>query len=720
MTLIRRYILLAGLSIVVSNLTLADVATKTPIAAEIPHSQSKSIPYKARLHYGIASSYRRPYDIKKVTLEPKSIDQALRNKLRAKLNQYAQKLLKTYSEGDYREYDRVNAELMWYTSQIPVYQLASFHHEFIGLIDQNGVGPFLSLYIDYGIRLGNIASKSSREKYDELVAHFNFKKLKSPSAITTKKIKLGFLERLFASKSRPRKEYIGPSVLLRNADRKSFSKYSENVGKAVAMLIFSNFGTQYSNVGVLTADKYLDIVTLIDSCNEKESDSSGSDNAVSSTSIATCEFLLSKLDQLFPTSSNGLGNGDLNNALASLKAPGFTAMTKGCLAGLADSQFTELVNRLEDYMACRNQSNANMAPDFGQIMQLIAYGVTGEDFQRIQTDDGDNVGSVWTNTLDDGSTTQLTHIDGLINQNGDAGTYFDEVTTDADGKVTSANYSWHGQDAEGNDYSQSGSITVDPNTGQKTESHSTEMSGVGSVTSTTVTDSDGNQVSKTTSITIEFSDGSSTTWTTTVDEDGNVTTTETSTPAGGGESGGAGETATGRPIDETIVDQCANILNPDPRTESGNTVTKLETQIIPAVDSAPTDTELTACLSNRTGGLSRCTSVFLCLEGSVNENCNCTSSSAGENLPPARGNVCQMMTCVDGAVCDPTTGTCRTSGMSGGGFEPPLPIPVDEKLQRLLGPEPYFMDPTARYELTNKMIRELVDRRNQEIERRKP
>jgi hypothetical protein len=188
----------------------------------------------------------------------------------------------------------------------------------------------------------------------------------------------------------------------------------------------------------------------------------------------------------------------------------------------------------------------------------------------------------------------------------------------------------------------------DPKTKQTVIVETTENK-VSQFKATTTIDANGNE-KVATELTIYGEDGS--TWTLTVDENGKVTVTETD---GTKPADDDVQEAAAQPVDEMVADRCATLLRPNLRELPP--MDKLTPRVMPGPDDIAVG-EIDAC-SPSSNVPPRCTSVWLCLEGTVDADCRCSTNGTGST----------------GATCDPNTGLC---GRADGSLEPAIgrvPIP---------------------------------------------
>lgn len=579
----------------------------------------------------------------------KVLDKETKMKLVKRLNGYMDDLVRMYGK-DANGHERTAAQLLWYSNRFPIYWLEIYHDAFIAKVKRYGVGPFLSYYIDYGTRLAAISTRSSLRKYRQL------KMLYKPDE----------------SRNQTR------AVFIRNQGRAGFTKYSENVGWLVSMFLYSDIGEDYSTTGRYRGADYLKVVAILDSCRSKEDKEKGVPSAIKMSRLDTCALLVSGVQSKLR--GQNFTPNDFSAALGDVGGRGFGTGTRSCLAGLGDDTFGQLVSGLEAYMACR-ASSRGVNPAAWTLISMMPY---DGGFRRI-TIEGVEVGTKMETGNPLGGRSETAHYPRANLDVGDtnaSGELWQHSETDAQGNVVYESSEFRGTTESGDTVTYSLERRTDPGSGTTTTTESTSIDGVGSVSSTKTTDSNGNVTSQSTSVTIEFDDGSSTTTTTTVDANGNVTETVTETPAPvSDDSGSEEDTATTQPVDDVIVDECAAMLNQRP--DKGISITKIDTQIIPAVDSAPTDSAITACLGGTTP-LTRCTSAWMCLEGTVDSQCRCTRRAASGSAPPPYGDVCRQITCNEGASCDPSTGTCTTGTGGSVTFEPPIPLPFDLQIGRML------------------------------------
>lgn len=576
--------------------------------------------------------------------------------LHANLDRFIGAVTAAYDSNDEALHGSRMLALLHYSRRIPVHYLASYQSRLIAHVKKHGSGPVLSFYLDYGSRLAKTRTKWGRHHYRELAASFRYDRTRNSSK---------------------------RSAFIRNASSHGFRRYSENVGWAAAAIYFSSFGDAMTNSAATGADAYLRTVSLLDTCRKHDETNSAESAALALVKRPdVCELLRAAFDRRSPGGTGGGALDDARAAIADLSGSGFMAGVNECLTDLADDAGAEMVDRLEDYLSCRAEvGGRGDVPGADWFRNMVASG--GDSFGAIHHPrTGEPIGAFWEMPTSEGGKLQVSHQEeGRVVENPDGtsdvyvGDGYRQTEHDSNGNVTSDHYEFSGTNAEGDTYTEQYDFTKNSD-GSSSTSHNVSIENVGSVDYSSSTDANGN-TTETVSVTIEYDDGSTETWTTTT-TNGQTTTTHTTTPA------------PSTPVNDVIPDPCRSILHPDLR--QGDLVSKIETQIIPGIDSATAPAALTQCLAGTNTSPQRCTSVWLCLDGKVDENCRCETgrpAAAPESINAGR---CAQMTCLDGT-CDPATGTCTSGGSTILDYGPGVsPLPGPEWNQAPLGAQVRFLN----------------------------
>jgi hypothetical protein len=583
--------------------------------------------------------------------KPENLPEKSKQKLFVTLDSYLDNMQRQYQRKDYREHVKTTYALLRYTNHIPIYYLVEAHNVVINKLKKYGLKPYMSFIVDYAIRLYQFPSDDSRSCYNSLKSMFIEKNT----------------------------YWNGDAlVLLRTKSGKSYRIHSENVGWLVGLFVFSEYGQQQIDIGY-NAEHFLVPAALYNSCLERElaerdikSDYyTMAQNRERLKGINICEIFARNLeDKMGPDASAKL-RGGFNKFFDE----GFKTGMSECLESLSDNTISEMVQNVEDYMECQYAEDS-----YGDSQEWLMDGAGGYrlgnfiiTFQVYEDSSGyRHLRTTSTNVTSPG------YIETDINLDTRKSTYESHdftsgiriecsggscTTTNEDGMVT--NYS----DSEGNSYN----AEINPN-GTLGNETITENLGDGVTKTTEVQrDSNGNITGTTVTETTDNGDGTTTIKTTTYDADGNVVSSTThkiqTTPS---------ETQ-GSPIDEYISDPCIEQLidNLIEETKFRNEITKLETQILPNPE-ITVGAEDNPCFSGFGNAQPRnCTSVWLCLEGQVNEDCSCGVDSGA--VIPDNDRVCIAIRCEDGYSCNPGSGTCSSTSSDyptfTPGFYPPQPQP---------------------------------------------
>ncbi|MGH9670944.1 MAG: hypothetical protein ACRD3A_12640 [Terriglobales bacterium] len=544
-------------------------------------------------------------------------------------------IARRYEAGDWTAHQKATLGLLRYTRRIPIYYLVQDHQQLLEAVQQYGAAPFLSYVIDYGTRLAYSPTSDDREKFHSLALAFKRAKHKANAE---------------------------GAIFLRTRSRRSFRMRSENDGWVAAYLLFMKEGKLLTNSG-FESEELLRLAGFYRSCTEGREKQAGLSGAlVPLRQLDACALLANELASRIGDS----GVKGLDNLLADMAALGSRASASQCLASVQDQRTSQLVEQVEAYYGCEQSSRSAgrdkrtwiMDYDIWENPQSDVFQESNTwfgDYQRMTNENGDQIDhGTW--FYRDGSTK-------TIDVNLTTGEW-QEVTTNSGGQVTHAEF--------GNRSGEHGSYNATYND-NGTLSHETIVEKSGNTrTSTEVQyDSAGNMTSSTTETAENNGDGTETVTTETADSDGNSSTSSYVRYAS---SGSSQEDGYGQ-------NQCAQQLRDSIKSEM--TSQKVISRIQPYVNPKPDDTVGAVddpCLKQfQTTSPSTCKSVWLCLEGQVDEQCRCTGARLGgiTNLPPYQGS-CQKMMCGEGSACDPQTGACVRSG-SGGvpeyspGLGPPPP-----------------------------------------------
>ena len=161
-----------------------------------------------------------------------------------------------YDKDDSDEFLAATMIQLDWTSRVPIFFLEAHFDEFNQRLDDHGIAPYLSLTIDLGRRLAPLGTVKSLDRYDQLIERFSSTDLQ-PTGRTV----------LLRTK---RPLAVADSTEKRLPDSDShYRAYSDNVGIAVASLLFSDFGRIANALGgYIDLDTYLATATEVASCSD--------------------------------------------------------------------------------------------------------------------------------------------------------------------------------------------------------------------------------------------------------------------------------------------------------------------------------------------------------------------------------------------------------------------------------------------------------------------
>jgi hypothetical protein len=574
---------------------------------------------------------------------------------------YLRRLAVAAQSERWKEHAIVSLAVIRWMRRVPIYYLRAFDDHVIGAARRHGLEHVLSIFIELGWRLLRHGDRESirhfvkmRETYEEL------KRLRTGQAI----------------------------VVIRSTAY-SYRTYSENVGWVLSRLLYSDFGVKQTTLGY-RPEQFLRIIALLSSCKNASDRQRSRPATERATTVrerlkafSPCVLLAKQIDSKLGKSAND----ELMSGVADLGTIGFRAGSACVSSLIEDRADTQLVERFENYTSC-------MASSDNQEVNRVSWAADGFSFDasgNINLDDGgphlvndrsraeiridprtgesesfsiedkdyetnDSTGAVvrvnvYEESQFDPATGQLKPGDKITTwSNGTKGKVVEHANGSAD---------WQFGDNQGN----SSCGHMNPNATLGNTSNTSNLGGGVSQTTDVSRDGNGNTAGTTISVKTDNGDGTTTKETFTYDAHGNeVSTTTTTAPSDSAST----------PLDDLPPNPCSKYLYDDPRDQRiENGATKLEQLIIPAPDAVePSDDP---CLTSfGSGSVQKCTSVWLCIEGTVDEKCRCVSSNRTGPTPPQGAATCSKIMCADGATCDPQTGNCRTGD---NGWEPGFVVP---------------------------------------------
>lgn len=561
--------------------------------------------------------------------KPPRLSPDLERRLHSHLNQYFDTIAGAYRDTNASGHAAATLALLRYSNRIPIYHLQTYQAQLERRIATDGSAPFLSFLIDYGYRLLAFGGSDSRRGYDQTV---------------------------HAARKAPRSGDGHQSTFrsyIRANDGRGFWSSTDETAALVAALVFSSYGRTKSITGHRPED-FLRTLGYYASCKQflaaqavKESAPANWRNVRNAKRDPdACGALVSAIDATGAESASGAFSAGIERLLGQ----GILKSTRECLSNTSDATAVEMRERLEQSYTCHQRQDirpqGTLAEGYDYWINtnrdiFSSPHVLSADWQQTTNDEGDEIEKYGVQ-YDDGSqkVLEVNHTDKT----------WSETTVDSRGRVKK--YETGGP-------SGGGSYEASYNNGTLSKEVIVEQAGPTRTETTVEYDSNGNPISETTTETTENNDGTETVTTTTTDANGNQTTTSST-----GQS-------TKQPPDEYGSSPCAEQLRDELTGHAGfgRHVTKLETQIIPAIDAPVRITEDPCFPQGGTHTPKRCASVWLCLEGNVDDNCRCRTTAGGGSVPRHSAR-CAQIICAEGATCDPETGGCRSR--TGGFYEPGL------------------------------------------------
>jgi hypothetical protein len=457
----------------------------------------------------------------------------------------------------------------------------------------------------------------------------------------------------------------GSAVIVRGLDRSAFRVYSENVGYVVVALSYTGFGRAQYAKGA-SPEHILRLVELYRSCSETLKAQARSDQT--GWHVKRCRPLADAIRAALPEGSTGAPSAE---GLSRQIAGGIVRDPRECLSKISSDPASKMIEEFEQYAECRrNEQRVN-----GQRTPVGPSGVmTGGSADYAPHRDGPQ----HIQDLLQGAQFVSQSLDEVITPSG-IGAQITSEYTKPDGaggtqRITVAEYSMATVGPNGNLVEETGyTVTIRDSEGTTINQYVNTDSGTVQVSTHWEGVDPGGASTQAPSYSASFNENGTLQQEVIVDQDGTVTVNEYD------EKGNLKSTNTGnvqtadlqaatQPIDETIQSSCSapGAGRLDTRVSRG--ASRLGPWIIPNPETAPESvTDLCVSAFFRNPPRKCGPSVAMCIDSVAStDRCQCVTRPT-ETGGWARGAaICQQINCGPGGTCDAATGTCRTSGASGG------------------------------------------------------
>jgi len=551
----------------------------------------------------------------------------------ALLSQRIDELSASYKKGDSMMHLQTTLSTLRLINRTSIRALLPEINKLEKAISKDGLAPYISIAMEIAHRLGRNRNTIMQEHYSKLAS----------AALNS------------VEKSDSEVRFI---VLVKEKGRRSYRQYDEDTGRAVARLVFSEFGRAQFQKGQWPSD-VVRTTTMLVECKEEED----GNNTRSAAAKKDCiQFVGLVADKLKESGQSGITPGIMDDF-----GHGTTVSRFDCFAGELAGQ--EMIDSVETFAAC-------MTKQAGTPSQWHL--------------DGSSISSTWSGEapeMEGYEHVPPSKVEYFSGPNGATGTQVThEYENDSGGKAARTDYSV----IDGNGEEDGGTqVNTDDGNGNTSEEL---FDAQGQSVASFSEDPNGNTVSvqktpgggsvevstdsETGVSTIEVTDADGNTTTATVAEDGSCTGAACDADIGSSAS---------TPVDDNGWAPACAIHSNDPRVPDNSLTTDpLGPYIYPSPDSSE-DNPLLACLSQSIASNdseSQCPpSVALCLEPPPPGSCECGKGRANEPLPSV-SMTCNQIQCADGSQCDPATGVCSSitvDGIFGGyspGVNPPGPLPI--------------------------------------------
>lgn len=572
------------------------------------------------------------YKTEKLTeIKPIELSKEQQDKLVEKTRSQLNKIYELTTQKDKSVHLSYTVSLMKYYNSLPLEVISKSGEEILKAVEQNGPVPYLGFLIDYLYRLNKYPTDSSIKLYHR------------------------FIE---SSKNWDWKKMLNTYLIVREETENTYIAYSENVGKAILRLMLSTLGKRQIAYG-FRPNHFVRFISLIDNCNTENEQEANANSFLGMLAInRQSGNVMGPCNQLLEQVLTDLGSGGeeiIDQAIADINDNGFIAGAGECFEYLMDDQANQFVDELDELMSCyENQSGiVRIDTDIENLLFDLRMNIvdprlmlaTGYGWKSQENPDGTN--NVTWSKYDNGK--QTTH---AIEWAG--GTKHKTITWSNHKKGTSANVKWIEVNGE---WVKKSKTTCNKN-GCKTVRYDEQ----GNEVETEEEDDKDAEDAENADDVEDTEDVEDIEDVEDADVDDNVART-----------------------DDYVTDPCAELRWGKIREELTTKITKLQTQIIPNIDSPITNLD-NPCFNQfaENEGPSKCLSVALCLEGyEIDENCQCVRKRSAELPDKSTGDYCFTMNCGEGYECDPATGTCKPYGAvenpnySPGIVNPPVNIEIE-------------------------------------------
>ena len=347
-----------------------------------------------------------------------NVSEAQQTDLQDEIKQHLTRISLAYQSSDRTEHAKETLALLAYIRGMPTFLLDVAFSDFMKTVSENGISPYLSIYIDWGRGLAEAKSANAFKAHQQMIE-------------------------LFAEQDEvPLNRQI---VFLRNTTNWSstIEMFSDNVGWAIAAIVFSDFGQNISIDRSLGLQDLLDMVQVGTTCANCLEDEEGEPAMISREGISAADRAEVSLEEFVgedPKSScdvinTGVALGMEENtqrrfcqATNDVKANGFSAAIQACFESLDDlvdglipesPDLWDRIQQFSDYVECQENllSPRGHDPFFTDFSHYFTGTQAADDSTgggtEIVIDDEGNASTKKTKTNEEGGTeTTLEVFDG--------------------------------------------------------------------------------------------------------------------------------------------------------------------------------------------------------------------------------------------------------------------------------------------------------------------